>query len=128
MEDVEDEEDAMAAMMGFGGFGTTKVSFITLSRNVRLMVCLQGKKVVGNQEGGADIKKVRTWRQYMNRRGGFNRFVAMHLYPARVLIAAFKTSGQNQIGHSVYDPALVLFSIPFHSVVLLHYCIDSKTY
>jgi U4/U6.U5 tri-snRNP-associated protein 3 len=50
-----DEEDMMAAM-GLKGFGTTK-----------------GKHVEGNQEGYVDIKKIRTWRQYMNRRGGFNR-------------------------------------------------------
>lgn len=40
----------MAAMMGFGGFGTTK-----------------GKKVDGNAAGAAEVKKERTWRQYMNR-------------------------------------------------------------
>lgn len=40
----------MAAMMGFGGFGTTK-----------------NKKVSGNEAGAAEIKKERTWRQYMNR-------------------------------------------------------------
>lgn len=56
MEVVDDDTDAMMAMMGMGGFGTTK-----------------GKKVEGNQEGGVDVKKMRTWRQYMNRRGGFNR-------------------------------------------------------
>jgi len=50
-----EEENTMAAM-GFGGFGTTK-----------------GRSVLGNQEGAVDIKKQRTWRQYMNRRGGFNR-------------------------------------------------------
>ncbi|KAL4265993.1 SNUT3 family protein [Pleurotus pulmonarius] len=55
-EDVEQDDSAMMAMMGLSGFGTTK-----------------GKQVEGNQEGGADIKKIRTWRQYMNRRGGFNR-------------------------------------------------------
>lgn len=48
--DSEDGEDQMAAMMGFGGFGTTK-----------------NKKVLGNTAGAADIKKERTWRQYMNR-------------------------------------------------------------
>lgn len=37
------------------------------------MFVSQGKQVTGNQEGGANVKKVRTWRQYMNRRGGFNR-------------------------------------------------------
>ncbi|GJE86910.1 DUF1777-domain-containing protein [Phanerochaete sordida] len=54
----DDEEAAMMAMMGLPvqGFGTTK-----------------GKHVDGNQDGGADVKKIRTWRQYMNRRGGFNR-------------------------------------------------------
>lgn len=27
----------------------------------------QGKHAEGNQEGTANIKKIRTWRQYMNR-------------------------------------------------------------
>lgn len=31
------------------------------------MLCIQGKHVQGNQEGTADVKKIRTWRQYMNR-------------------------------------------------------------
>ncbi|KAJ3513846.1 hypothetical protein NMY22_g14924 [Coprinellus aureogranulatus] len=57
MEDVQNDDDAaMMAMMGLTGFGSTK-----------------GKHVLGNQEGAANIKKVRTWRQYMNRKGGFNR-------------------------------------------------------
>ncbi|KAG9010912.1 hypothetical protein FRB94_009392 [Tulasnella sp. JGI-2019a] len=55
-EDVEDTDTSMMAAMGFGGFGTTK-----------------DKPVDGNQEGAAFIKKQRTWRQYMNRKGGFNR-------------------------------------------------------
>ncbi|KAJ9098921.1 hypothetical protein QFC20_005836 [Naganishia adeliensis] len=55
-EGEEDAEAAAMAAMGFGGFGTTK-----------------GKHREGNAEGGANIKKERTWRQYMNRRGGFNR-------------------------------------------------------
>ncbi|GAW02327.1 DUF1777-domain-containing protein [Lentinula edodes] len=56
-ETVEDDGDAaMMAAMGMTGFGTTK-----------------GKHVEGNQEGTVNIKKTRTWRQYMNRRGGFNR-------------------------------------------------------
>ncbi|TFK92115.1 DUF1777-domain-containing protein [Polyporus arcularius HHB13444] len=55
--DASNEDDAaMMAIMGLTGFGTTK-----------------GKHVDGNQEGGVDVKKQRTWRQYMNRRGGFNR-------------------------------------------------------
>jgi len=56
MDVVNQDDEAMMAMMGIGGFGSTK-----------------GKHVEGNQEGGAKVKKVRTWRQYMNRRGGFNR-------------------------------------------------------
>ncbi|KAH7103899.1 hypothetical protein BKA62DRAFT_694965 [Auriculariales sp. MPI-PUGE-AT-0066] len=59
MEEGEDEQDddaQMMAMMGFAGFDSTK-----------------GKGMEGNQDGGVDIKKRRTWRQYMNRRGGFNR-------------------------------------------------------
>ncbi|KAF7338408.1 SNRNP27 domain-containing protein [Mycena venus] len=51
-----DDEAGMMAMMGLNGFGTTK-----------------GKHIEGNQEGAVSVKKQRTWRQYMNRRGGFNR-------------------------------------------------------
>ncbi|KAH0827137.1 hypothetical protein J3R83DRAFT_4825 [Lanmaoa asiatica] len=50
------EDESMTAMMGLTGFGSTK-----------------GKHVEGNQEGTTNVKKIRTWRQYMNRRGGFNR-------------------------------------------------------
>lgn len=56
MEEENDDDAAMIAMVGVAGFGSTK-----------------GKHVAGNQEGSADVKKARTWRQYMNRRGGFNR-------------------------------------------------------
>lgn len=55
-EDMSDSERQMQAMMGFGGFDTTK-----------------NKGVEGNQTGAANLIKQRTWRQYMNRRGGFNR-------------------------------------------------------
>ncbi|KAG9102043.1 hypothetical protein FS749_000077 [Ceratobasidium sp. UAMH 11750] len=55
-EDMEEDEAQMMTAMGFGGFDSTK-----------------GKAVLGNQQGAANIKKQRTWRQYMNRRGGFNR-------------------------------------------------------
>ncbi|CCM02403.1 uncharacterized protein FIBRA_04501 [Fibroporia radiculosa] len=50
METVNDDDEAMMAMMGLSGFGTTK-----------------GKHVEGNQEGNVQVKKMRTWRQYMNR-------------------------------------------------------------
>jgi len=57
VDNMAEDDDEMAAMMGFGGFETTK-----------------GKHVNGNEDAGAtDIKKQRTWRQYMNRKGGFNR-------------------------------------------------------
>ncbi|KAG2158341.1 uncharacterized protein EDB93DRAFT_1120950 [Suillus bovinus] len=56
MDTTNADEEAMMAAMGLTGFGTTK-----------------GKHVEGNQEGSVNIKKIRTWRQYMNRRGGFNR-------------------------------------------------------
>ncbi|KAJ7632488.1 hypothetical protein FB45DRAFT_912577 [Roridomyces roridus] len=56
-EDVDMDDDAgMMSMMGMSGFGSTK-----------------GKHIEGNQEGSVSVKKQRTWRQYMNRRGGFNR-------------------------------------------------------
>ncbi|PWN22977.1 hypothetical protein BCV69DRAFT_280590 [Microstroma glucosiphilum] len=71
------------AAMGFGGFGTTKVSISTrvLSRavsSVRSFTCdanshlllwldSQNHKVEGNATGSANVKKERTWRQYMNR-------------------------------------------------------------
>ncbi|GAA5932233.1 SNUT3/LISCH7 family protein [Sporobolomyces koalae] len=51
--DVETQD--IAAMMGFGGFGTT-----------------QGKQHEG-ELSGASIKQERAHRQYMNRKGGFNR-------------------------------------------------------
>ncbi|KAF9912952.1 U4/U6.U5 small nuclear ribonucleoprotein [Linnemannia zychae] len=52
----EEQEARMMATMGFGGFDSTK-----------------GKKVAGADVSGVDIKKQRQYRQYMNRRGGFNR-------------------------------------------------------
>jgi len=55
-EEMEVEDEDMMAMMGLSGFGSTK-----------------GKHITGNQEGAVNVKKQRTWRQYMNRRGGFNR-------------------------------------------------------
>lgn len=51
-----DLEEQMRIMMGFSGFDTTK-----------------GKKVEGADVGAVNIKKRRQYRQYMNRRGGFNR-------------------------------------------------------
>ncbi|KAJ3193647.1 hypothetical protein HK101_004425 [Irineochytrium annulatum] len=56
MNEDGDLTEMMQKMMGFGNFDTTKQ-----------------KKVVGNVKGAVNIEKKRTYRQYMNRRGGFNR-------------------------------------------------------
>ena len=68
--DDDDDEDPMAAMMGFGGFGTTKVRLL-LHQNETYSP--QGKSIGQQEEGTVKVHKERTWRQYMNRRGGFNR-------------------------------------------------------
>jgi hypothetical protein len=83
-EDGEMEEDdpdaaAMAEMLGFSGFSTSKVGCdVTVescsSWPLTKYADHQNQKRP-NAEGAADIKKQRTWRQYMNRRGGFNRYV-----------------------------------------------------
>lgn len=61
-----DDEAGMMAMMGMSGFGSTKVSALLPSRHAT-NVRGQGKHIDGNQEGAANVKKQRTWRQYMNR-------------------------------------------------------------
>lgn len=63
------EEESMAAMMGLRGFGSTKVRipFPTPPFPLISIYTSQGKRVEGNQEGTANVKKIRTWRQYMNR-------------------------------------------------------------
>lgn len=50
------EEQEMMKMMGFCGFDTTK-----------------NKKVDGNDAGEVHVILKRKYRQYMNRKGGFNR-------------------------------------------------------
>ncbi|CAH8458543.1 unnamed protein product [Heterobilharzia americana] len=55
-EPITEEEAEMMRNMGFCNFSTTK-----------------GKHVVGNSIYVANIAKQRKYRQYMNRRGGFNR-------------------------------------------------------
>ena len=54
------EEDKMAALMGFGGFGSTKNSKVEDNHT-------------GAAKGASQRKKERKYRQYMNRKGGFNR-------------------------------------------------------
>ena len=51
-----EEEIDMMKLMGFDGFNTTK-----------------GKRVDGNSQGKAHVAVKRKYRQYMNRKGGFNR-------------------------------------------------------
>lgn len=51
-----EEEIDMMKVMGFSGFNTTK-----------------GKKVDGNNVGEVHVVVKRKYRQYMNRKGGFNR-------------------------------------------------------
>jgi U4/U6.U5 tri-snRNP-associated protein 3 len=59
-EEEDEEQNEMMQMLGFGGFGSTK-----------------GKAVADNQmsaaKGAASKNKGRKYRQYMNRKGGFNR-------------------------------------------------------
>jgi len=59
-EESDEDQNQMMQMMGFGGFGTTK-----------------DKPVADNQSsaarGAASKNKGRKYRQYMNRKGGFNR-------------------------------------------------------
>ncbi|TPX72755.1 hypothetical protein SpCBS45565_g00345 [Spizellomyces sp. 'palustris'] len=54
--DDMDEEAKMMALMGITGFDST-----------------HGKKVSGTDMSAVSINKQRTYRQYMNRRRGFNR-------------------------------------------------------
>ena len=84
MEDIDDDDAAMMAMMGVTGFGTTKVGISRICdlRPLTHLPNFQGKHVEGNQEGTVNIKKTRTWRQYMN------RFVLSYLIstPTHVLL------------------------------------------
>ena len=55
-------DDEMMRLMGFGGFGSSK-----------------GKHVADNEKaaaGAANVSKQRKYRQYMNRREGFNTALA----------------------------------------------------
>ncbi|KAI6197920.1 U4/U6.U5 small nuclear ribonucleoprotein 27 kDa protein [Aphelenchoides besseyi] len=56
LEAVAVDEEEMMRQMGFAGFDTTK-----------------NKKVEGNVDGVTKVNKSRKYRQYMNRKGGFNR-------------------------------------------------------
>ncbi|NP_001191647.1 RNA binding protein yantar [Aplysia californica] len=56
LEGLDDEQVDMMKLMGFVTFDTTK-----------------GKKVDGNDVSAVNLQRKRRYRQYMNRRGGFNR-------------------------------------------------------
>ncbi|RUS89070.1 hypothetical protein EGW08_003181 [Elysia chlorotica] len=56
LEGLDDEQVDMMKLMGFANFDTTK-----------------GKKVSGNDVSAVNLQRKRRYRQYMNRRGGFNR-------------------------------------------------------
>ena len=55
-EGKSNEEIEMMKIMGISGFSTTK-----------------NKKVAGNDHGEVHVSVKRRYRQYMNRKGGFNR-------------------------------------------------------
>lgn len=57
-EDRDEDEDILS-ILGIQGFGTTK-----------------GKQVTDNSNGGVNKNKKRVYRQYMNRKGGFNQLLA----------------------------------------------------
>jgi len=56
LKDKTEDEIEMMKAMGFAGFQSTK-----------------GKHVAGNNVGAVNIIHKRKYRQYMNRKGGFNR-------------------------------------------------------
>lgn len=67
MDATNDDDAAMMAMMGMSGFGSTKACIKYTLASCDTDFLTQNKQVEGNQEGGVDVKKMRTWRQYMNR-------------------------------------------------------------
>ena len=105
----------------------------------------QGKHVEGNQEGAAKVKKVRTWRQYMN------RFVALwipwtshlpHEHPPAVvdligrsltylprpyptLILSSQAAGQDQVGRHRWRSTGLSFLSQLSTSVLL--CLSHVT-
>mmetsp|Transcript_12254 Transcript_12254/g.19915 ORF Transcript_12254/g.19915 Transcript_12254/m.19915 type:complete len:172 (+) Transcript_12254:281-796(+) len=59
-ENRQTDEEKMMALMGFSGFNTTKGTAVKDNQ-------------VGPAKGGKAAKNTRKYRQYMNRKGGFNR-------------------------------------------------------
>tara|TARA_B110000208_G_scaffold130850_1_gene158649 strand:+ start:402 stop:611 length:210 start_codon:yes stop_codon:yes gene_type:complete len=54
------EEEQMARMLGISGFGSSKGTLVETNR-------------VGAARGAVSMAKKMKYRQYMNRKGGFNR-------------------------------------------------------
>lgn len=78
LEGKSPEEQDMIRMMGFGGFDSTK-----------------GKKVENNDVGEVQVVLKRKYRQYMNRKGGFNRpldFVAWYIVMFSSVIYSYPTT------------------------------------
>lgn len=97
LEGKSEEEQEMLKLMGFAGFDSTKVrekkrmagkalqviactkapcaahEFSWLNLSLSIDYILQGKKVPGNDVSAVHIVPKRKYRQYMNRKGGFNR-------------------------------------------------------
>jgi hypothetical protein len=59
----EQDEDALRSLFGFSGFDSTKVA-------CKILSIIKGKHVPGADASGANIKKKRVYRQYMNKRRG----------------------------------------------------------
>ena len=79
-------EGDVAALMGFTGFSTTKNTKVGISKTsilfkenyknlekFRSFSKSLNFQVAGNADGAVKINKQRKYRQYMNRKGGFNR-------------------------------------------------------
>lgn len=67
-----DEEEMMQKLFGFSGFNTTKVAKFPHKENINFE---QGKDHSETAEEAVrkNAQQQRKYRQYMNRRGGFNR-------------------------------------------------------
>ncbi|KAH9363103.1 hypothetical protein HPB48_014115 [Haemaphysalis longicornis] len=65
LEGKTEEEQEMMKLMGFGSFDSSKVPVFAL--------LMDGKHIPGNNVGAVHVIQKRKYRQYMNRKGGFNR-------------------------------------------------------
>lgn len=105
MDDTNEDDAAMMAMMGMAGFGSTKVCVMVMIPIMEGSLCVKGKLVEGNQEGGASVKKVRTWRQYMN------RYLIKALFlPIALLTCIYIQTGRfQQVRYSTFTKLLIIY-------------------